>query len=111
VILHARWGGLVRERGLMAMAIFGNIVTAFSWFGVNMLGVGLHAYGFMDKAFKWLVGYMILQVVLIGLALLPKHFWRSPIFGPTGVPAKEPASENVEALAAAQKMLPQNPGK
>ena len=55
IILHARWGGLVRERGLMNLAIFGNIVTAFSWFGVNMLGIGLHSYGFMDAAFKWLM--------------------------------------------------------
>ena len=48
IILHARWGGLIKERGLMAMAVFGNIVTSFSWFGVNMLGIGLHSYGFMD---------------------------------------------------------------
>src|SRR5437763_1739057 len=51
IILHARWGGFIRQRGLMVMAIFGNVVTSFSWFGVNMLGVGLHSYGFMQKAF------------------------------------------------------------
>jgi ABC-type transport system involved in cytochrome c biogenesis permease subunit len=39
MILHARWGGLIRPARLMAMAIFGNAITAFSWFGVNMLGV------------------------------------------------------------------------
>jgi hypothetical protein len=43
LILHARWGGLVRERGLMNLALVGNIVTAWSWFGVNMLGIGLHS--------------------------------------------------------------------
>jgi ABC-type transport system involved in cytochrome c biogenesis permease subunit len=43
IILHARWGGLVKARGLSMLAIFGNIVTAWSWFGVNMLGVGLHS--------------------------------------------------------------------
>ena len=42
--LHARWAGLVRERGLAALAAFGNIVTLWSWEGVNQLGVGLHAY-------------------------------------------------------------------
>ena len=40
VILHCRWAGIVRQRGLMALAVFGNIVTAWSWFGTNMLGVG-----------------------------------------------------------------------
>ena len=29
IILHARWGGFIRQRGLMVMAIFGNIVTSF----------------------------------------------------------------------------------
>ena len=57
IILHARWGGFIRQRGLMIMAIFGNVVTSFSWFGVNMLGVGLHSYGFMQKAFPWLVRF------------------------------------------------------
>jgi len=77
IILHARWGGLVRRRGLMALAIFGNIVTSWSWFGVNMLGVGLHSYGFMDKAFPWLVGFVVSQLVLIALANLPPEKWRS----------------------------------
>ena len=37
IILHARWGGMIRERGLMNLAVFGNIVTAFSWFGVKII--------------------------------------------------------------------------
>ncbi|MEI6082852.1 MAG: cytochrome c biogenesis protein CcsA [Verrucomicrobiota bacterium] len=77
LILHARWGGLVRDRGLMNLAIFGNIVTAFSWFGVNMLGIGLHSYGFMDAAFKWLMLFNGTQVCLILLGLLPVRRWRS----------------------------------
>ena len=77
IILHARWGGFIRQRGLMVMAIFGNIVTSFSWFGVNMLGVGLHSYGFMQKAFPWLLGFMISQLALITAASLPLEYWRS----------------------------------
>jgi ABC-type transport system involved in cytochrome c biogenesis permease subunit len=77
LILHARWGGFIRQRGLMAMAISGNAITAFSWFGVNMLGVGLHSYGFMNKAFPWLVGFIIAQGVLILLTRLPAKRWRS----------------------------------
>jgi ABC-type transport system involved in cytochrome c biogenesis permease subunit len=76
-ILHARWGGLVRERGLMNLAVFGNIVTSFSWFGVNMLGIGLHSYGFTDAAFKWLILFIGSQVAIILLGLLPQKLWRS----------------------------------
>jgi ABC-type transport system involved in cytochrome c biogenesis permease subunit len=76
-ILHARWGGLVQERGLMNMAIVGNIITSFSWFGVNMLGIGLHSYGFMDAAFKWLMLFMGSQLAFIAIGLLPLRLWSS----------------------------------
>jgi ABC-type transport system involved in cytochrome c biogenesis permease subunit len=77
IILHARWGGFIRQRGLMIMAIFGNIVTSFSWFGVNMLGVGLHSYGFMDKAFPWLCAFIASQLALMAAAAIPLERWRS----------------------------------
>jgi ABC-type transport system involved in cytochrome c biogenesis permease subunit len=77
IILHARWGGFIRQRGLMIMAIFGNVVTSFSWFGVNMLGVGLHSYGFMQKAFPWLVGFIVSQLALMTIAAMPLERWRS----------------------------------
>jgi ABC-type transport system involved in cytochrome c biogenesis permease subunit len=77
VTLHARWGGFIKQRGLMIMAIFGNVVTSFSWFGVNMLGVGLHSYGFMQKAFPWLVGFILSQLALMCVAAMPLERWRS----------------------------------
>jgi len=72
MILHAHLGKYIKTRGLMLMAILGNIVTAFSWFGVNMLGVGLHSYGFMDSAFQWLLFYSATQLALVVLGRL-KH--------------------------------------
>jgi hypothetical protein len=42
-----------------------------------MLGVGLHACGFMDKAFTWLMIFIASQAVLILLAMLPDRFWLS----------------------------------
>lgn len=78
LILHVWWGKLVGRRGLMVMAVFGNVITALSWFGVNMLGIGLHSYGFMDKAFPWLMTFCIAQFVLMALGSLPARFWASP---------------------------------
>ncbi|HOC57634.1 MAG TPA: cytochrome c biogenesis protein CcsA [Verrucomicrobiota bacterium] len=77
IILHARWGNLLRDRGIMNLAVFGNVVTSFSWFGVNMLGIGLHSYGFMDAAFKWLMLFLASQVLVILFGLLPLRLWRS----------------------------------
>jgi ABC-type transport system involved in cytochrome c biogenesis permease subunit len=76
IILHARWGGLVRERGLAVMSVFGNIVVSLSWFGVNMLGVGLHSYGFMDQAFGTLMTFIAIQLVIMALGMLPLKYWR-----------------------------------
>jgi ABC-type transport system involved in cytochrome c biogenesis permease subunit len=101
VMLHARLGGIIRERGLMAAAVFGNIITAFSWFGVNMLGVGLHSYGFMDKAFKWLMGFNLTQLAVIAIALVPLRYWRSFKLG-AQAPAKGKRSPEDPGLADAK---------
>ncbi len=71
IILHARWGGMIRARGIAVLAVAGNIVTVWSWFGTNMLGVGLHAYGFMDSAMMWLAVFVASQILLMALAALP----------------------------------------
>ena len=75
LILHMRWAGFVRERGIMLMAVFGNVITSVSWFGVNMLGIGLHSYGFMDSAFWWLLTFTLSQLAIIALGALPPRFW------------------------------------
>ncbi len=77
LILHARWGGMVESRGIALLAVFGNVVTAWSWFGVNMLGIGLHSYGFLGSAIVALLGVVALHLVVIGLGLLPRRWWRS----------------------------------
>ncbi len=74
IILHARWSGMARDRGIMTMAIFGNVITSLSWFGVNMLGVGLHSYGFMDSAFYALSIFIATQLLLMGLCMMPRRF-------------------------------------
>jgi len=78
-VLHARWGGLVRERGLLNLAIVGNIVTSWSWFGTNMLGIGLHSYGFTDAAFYTLIYFDSAMAALIIIGCLPFNLWRSPL--------------------------------
>jgi ABC-type transport system involved in cytochrome c biogenesis permease subunit len=77
LILHLRWGGMIRERGLVNCAVFGNVVTSWSWFGVNMLGIGLHSYGFTEAAFKWLTLFVVSQLGFIALGLLPARMWKS----------------------------------
>ena len=77
LILHARWDGLVRDRGLAALAVIGNIVTSWSWFGVNELGIGLHSYGFTEGRLFWLMAFCLSQLVIVAVALLPRRLWWS----------------------------------
>jgi cytochrome c-type biogenesis protein CcsB len=94
LILHVRWGDLLGDRGIMNLAVFGNIVTSFSWFGVNMLGIGLHSYGFMDAAFQWLMIFIGSQCFIIALGLLPLNLWRSFRADEKASPGSLPASSS-----------------
>lgn len=49
VLLHARASGYLKEWGIALCAIFGNLVVAGAWWGVNLLNVGLHSYGFSQS--------------------------------------------------------------
>ncbi len=101
MILHARWGGIARERGIMNLVVFGNIVTSFSWFGVNMLSIGLHSYGFTDAGFYWLRLFILSQLFVIALGLLPRNFWRSFRDTPTSRPGTPGPSETGSGKAPA----------
>ncbi len=78
LVLHARWGGLIRDRGLAVLSVLGNIVVTWSWFGTNLLGVGLHSYGFNDRLFALVVGMAVGNAALAGLGLVPPRAWKSP---------------------------------
>lgn len=77
IILHARWGRMIEQRGFAVMAVSGNIVTAWSWFGVNQLSVGLHSYGFTQSATFWLAVFALTQLAIVCAGLIPLRFWRS----------------------------------
>jgi ABC-type transport system involved in cytochrome c biogenesis permease subunit len=77
IILHARYGKMIGPRGFAVMAVAGNIVTAWSWFGVNQLSVGLHSYGFTQSATFWLLLFVISQLFIILPGLLPLRIWKS----------------------------------
>jgi ABC-type transport system involved in cytochrome c biogenesis permease subunit len=102
LILHARWGGLVRHRGIAVLSVLGIIVTSWSWFGTNFLGIGLHAYGGAKANAMLMLQLIDLGFLAIaGLGLLPLHHWQSfcplselsngPLKPTVGMPTK-PAS-------------------
>lgn len=77
LVLHARWAGLVKQRGVAVLAVFGGIVTSWSWFGVNELGVGLHSYGFMSGAQFCLWLFFFTNLAIMGVGMMPMRMWLS----------------------------------
>jgi ABC-type transport system involved in cytochrome c biogenesis permease subunit len=77
LVLHARWGGMVKERGMAVLAIAGNIFVSWSWWGVNELGAGLHSYGFTAGTVLKLALFVSTQLVLIAIGTIPRHLWVS----------------------------------
>ncbi|WP_397568491.1 cytochrome c biogenesis protein CcsA [Schlesneria sp. T3-172] len=77
IALHARWGGMVKERGLAVLAVAGNIFVSWSWWGVNALGAGLHSYGFKQGTIRNLGLFILFNLVIIGIGMLPKSAWWS----------------------------------
>ncbi len=62
---HARLAGQVSELAFTAgMAALG-VVVAQAWFGVNLLGTGLHSYGFIQGIALGLFSYTLLNLMLI----------------------------------------------
>ncbi|MFM9959596.1 MAG: cytochrome c biogenesis protein CcsA [Planctomycetaceae bacterium] len=79
LVLHARWGGMAHGRGMAVLSIFGNCVTAWSWFGVNELGVGLHSYGFTEGVLLALGLFVVSQLLIMGIGCLPKRGDGAPL--------------------------------
>ena len=68
IILHARLGGYIKEFGLAMLALLTGAVIAFSWWHVNLLGVGLHSYGFTSgiKEVVFIFYYAVVAIFALG---------------------------------------------
>ena len=82
LILHARWCGLVKVRGMAVLAVFGNMVATWSWFGTNQLGIGLHAYGFDTRLADGCANFWLSQLVILGFGLIPQQYWAASVTRP-----------------------------
>ena len=69
LLLHAKWDKMIKALGFGILAVFGNIITAWSMFGTNLLGVGLHSYGFNSTTLNWLGFFALSQILVIALGV------------------------------------------
>jgi len=74
-ILHGRVTGHFKKQIFAIMVALTNIPVALTWFGVNLLGVGLHSYGFISGIAYGLATFCVLQCfAVIGLALIYRKY-------------------------------------
>ena len=57
VLIHGQLAGILKNKGLAIGAILTNVIVALSWFGVNLLSLGLHSYGFTEGVFWGLMTF------------------------------------------------------
>jgi len=73
MMLHMRISGVVRKTGFAYGVSLVNIVVVIAWFGVNLLNVGLHSYGFTDNVATNLFLFIFAELVVTsGLYILIK---------------------------------------
>jgi len=75
IALHARLTRWLDQIGFAAAAVFAVAVVFFSWLGVNLMGVGLHSYGFSSASFWVLVAVLVFETAyaIVGWALAARR--------------------------------------
>ncbi len=65
IVFHARLAGMIKETGIAIASVFGCVIVMTSWFGINLLGVGLHSYGFTQGIALWLYAFYAFELIFI----------------------------------------------
>lgn len=65
LLLHGRISGQLRTLEFITGLALTNIVVALAWFGVNLLNVGLHSYGFTSGVAQNLALFCIAEFTMI----------------------------------------------
>ena len=75
MMVHLRLSGMVKGAGYALGLVLVNITVALAWFGVNLLSVGLHTYGFTDGAAINLFAFILFEF-LFGIILYSRLYWK-----------------------------------
>ncbi len=78
ILLHARLAGWIGQLGMAVGSIIAIITVVLAWFGVNLLGVGLHSYGFTSGIARWMLFFVGAEVIFIAAALFQITKKRTP---------------------------------
>lgn len=69
MLFHMRIAHWIGPVGLAAGAVLGTIVVVWAWFGVNLLSIGLHSYGFTSGIATTIAVYVLLEILFLIITL------------------------------------------
>ncbi len=69
MIFHARVAKMIGPLGMAVGSVLGIIVVMWAWFGVNLLSIGLHSYGFTSGAANNLIIYVVCELLFLIVSL------------------------------------------
>lgn len=67
IVIHAHLGRIINSLGEALGSVILGVIVSFSWWGVNLLGVGLHSYGFTRGAWNSLLLFWIIEALFLFL--------------------------------------------
>ena len=73
MMIHMRLSGLAKPKEFALGMALNNIIVALAWFGVNLLQVGLHSYGFDDGVARNLFMFIGFEIIFC----LGIYYWPS----------------------------------
>ncbi len=65
LLFHAKVADMIGPLGLAVGAVIGMMVVMWAWFGVNLLSVGLHSYGFTSGVATSLIIYAVFEIIFL----------------------------------------------
>lgn len=65
IVIHAKLSGMIKDTGYAMGAVSGTVLVMSAWIGVNLLGVGMHSYGFTSSGAMALMIYICAEVVFL----------------------------------------------
>ena len=93
-MLHARMSGMIRDLGQIVWTAATGMVVVFSWFHTNLLGIGLHSYGFSSG----LRDAVWISYTVVGASLLIGSL--DVLLRPNPAPRRQGSSPVVHAVLA-----------
>ncbi len=67
IVIHAKLSGMIKETGYAMGAVIGTVLVMSAWIGVNLLGVGMHSYGFTSSGGVALITYICIELTFLAV--------------------------------------------